>query len=97
MAEPSAGVWTLVQFREPLNDWTGSSFSIKCLGAPGGVAVTIGGVGEEEIANAHLICAAKVMYETLETIAGFAPGNGDVCEIIAQRARAAIAKATGES
>lgn len=28
----------------------------------------------------------------LETIAAFAPGNGDVCEIIAQRARALLAK-----
>ena len=29
------------------------------------------------------------MLEALETIAAFAPGNGDVCEIIARRARAA--------
>lgn len=30
------------------------------------------------------------MSETLETIAAFAVGNGDVCEIIARRARAAL-------
>lgn len=40
--------------------------------------------------------AAEFMYETLETIAGFAVGNGDVCEIIARRARAALAKADAE-
>lgn len=36
------------------------------------------------------------MYETLQTIADFAVGNGDVCEIIARRARAAIRKADGQ-
>lgn len=40
--------------------------------------------------------AAEFMYETLDTIAGFAVGNGDVCEIIARRARAALAKADVE-
>lgn len=40
--------------------------------------------------------AAEFMYETLETIAGFAVGNGDVCEIIAKRARAALNKADAE-
>jgi hypothetical protein len=37
------------------------------------------------------------LMEVLETIAGFAAGNGDVCEIIARRARAALAKARGQS
>ena len=32
-----------------------------------------------------------ILEDTLQTIAGFAPGNGDVCEIIAKRARAALA------
>lgn len=32
----------------------------------------------------------RVAREALETIAGFAPGNGDVCEIIAKRARRAL-------
>lgn len=45
--------------------------------------------------NARLIAAAPEMYETLLTIADFAVGHGDVCEIIAERARAAIQKATG--
>ena len=35
----------------------------------------------------------RALTEALETIASFAPGNGDVCEIIAKRARAALAQA----
>ena len=31
-----------------------------------------------------------VLENTLRDIAGFAPGNGDVCEIIARRARKAL-------
>jgi hypothetical protein len=45
--------------------------------------------------KAKLIAAAPAMLEALETIASIAPGEGDVCELIARRARAAIAKATG--
>jgi hypothetical protein len=45
--------------------------------------------------NARLIAAAPELLEALDKIACFAPGNGDVCEIIAKVARAAIAKATG--
>lgn len=33
---------------------------------------------------------AKVLEEALEKIADFAPGNGDVCEIIAKVARRAL-------
>ena len=42
------------------------------------------------------MAAAEKMYETLRTIADFAVGNGDVCEIIAQRARAALRAAEGQ-
>lgn len=45
--------------------------------------------------NGSLIAAAPELLATLQTIADFAVGNGDVCEIIAGRARAAIAKAEG--
>ncbi len=49
--------------------------------------------------NAHMIVRAvnnhADLLETLEIIASFAVGHGDVCEIIAQRARAAILKANG--
>jgi len=47
-------------------------------------------------ANARLIAAAPELLEALETIAALAVGNGEVCEIIARRARFAITKATGE-
>lgn len=46
-------------------------------------------------ANARLIASAPELLEALEVIASIAPGEGDVCELIARRARAAIAKATG--
>ena len=35
---------------------------------------------------------AHDLLTSLESIAGFAPGNGDVCEIIAKRARGAMAR-----
>ena len=47
----------------------------------------------ENTANARLIAAAPVMLDTLQVIADLAGGHGDVCELIARRARAAIAKA----
>jgi hypothetical protein len=37
--------------------------------------------------------AMDALYKTLEMIASFAPGNGDVCEIIARRTRAALDQA----
>lgn len=46
----------------------------------------------EAMANGHLIAAAPDMYEALLTIANVAPGNGDVCELIAEIARKALAK-----
>jgi hypothetical protein len=51
----------------------------------------------EQLANAFLIAASPIMLETLERIADIAPGNGDVCELIARRARAAIRVAYGET
>ena len=48
-------------------------------------------------ANCALIAAAPDLYETLAEIAAFAVGHGDVCEIIAKRARAAMTKARGEA
>lgn len=38
----------------------------------------------------------REMVDALRTIADFAPGHGDVCEIIAQRARAALFKAEAQ-
>ena len=55
-----------------------------------GRTATVYGHTDPAQANARLIAAAPDLLSTLQTIADFAPGNGDVCEIIAQRARAAI-------
>lgn len=49
--------------------------------------------GSHAQANGRLIAAAPEMLEALEKIAAFAPGKGDVCEIIARTARAALSKA----
>ncbi len=57
---------------------------------------TIAHVQIDEPANARLIAAAPDLLAALESIADFAPGNGDVCEIIAQRARTAIRKARNQ-
>jgi len=38
----------------------------------------------------------RALLDALQTIADFAVGNGDVCEIIARRAHAAIRAAEGE-
>lgn len=46
---------------------------------------------ERELATQSALIAE--MLEALEKIASFAPGNGDVCEIIAKTARAALARA----
>jgi len=56
-------------------------------------AVVLGDTAED-IALARVMASATNLLETLEMIADFAPGNGDVCEIIARRARDAIFKAT---
>lgn len=68
--------------------------------AESGYICDMEGLTEEDMltveANAHLIAAAPEMHETLSSIAAFAVGYGDVCEIIAKRARAALAKADGK-
>ena len=58
-----------------------------------GINADVGKAAEE---LRRLSEANQVMLELLSTIAEFATGEGDVCEIIAKRARAAIAKATKE-
>lgn len=37
------------------------------------------------------------LVDALHSIAAFAPGNGDVCEVIAKKARAALAKCKEEA
>jgi hypothetical protein len=60
--------WELIPFKLAAvveNDWTQSSFAIRAPGAPGGIAVTIGGLGEEEKANAELIVKAVNNHERM--------------------------------
>lgn len=85
-------MFTITKLDAPLDDWTGARIIIRSEDCPGGVAAIIGGAEE----HAQLIAAAPFMYDTLREIAGFAPGYGDVCEIIARRARKALAKADGQ-
>jgi hypothetical protein len=55
----------------------------------------------ERDANARRLALAwnchDTLLETLQTIADVAVGEGDVCELIARRARAAIALAAGDA
>jgi hypothetical protein len=81
--------WSVIQFVKPLDDWTGARIIVRSEDCPGGIAAIIGGAEE----HAGKVAAANEMYETLRTIAGLAVGEGDVCEIIARRARVALAKA----
>jgi hypothetical protein len=49
--------WEVVEFSEPMNDWSGARFVVRSTSAaPGGIALVIGGLGEaEERANAKAI------------------------------------------
>lgn len=65
------GPYQLVILDEPLSDWTGARFVIRQFKhAPGGVAVIIGGVGEqEERANALLFQKAPELLAALREAA----------------------------
>jgi hypothetical protein len=58
----------IVELSEPLDPTWQTRYIIKAPDAPGGVALTIGGIGEEERANASLFRAAPDMLEALEAI-----------------------------
>jgi hypothetical protein len=67
MKRPTAGPWEKITLAGSLDDWTGARFVIRAPGAPGGLAIIMGGLGsEEEEANADLIVAAAKDDETLE-------------------------------
>ena len=59
------GEWTLLKAATPLADWAGS-YIIRSPEAPGGIAVTIGGLGMEEEDNARLLAAAKKLLEACQ-------------------------------
>jgi hypothetical protein len=59
----------VLDLKEHMKDWTGSRFVLRAPEAPGGVALIIGGLGEEEErANADLYAAAPGMHKVLEEI-----------------------------
>ncbi len=62
--------WEMTKLVGPLDDWTGAQFIIRApTGAPGGIAIIMGGLGEEEEqANAHLLRTAPEMYAALVSI-----------------------------
>lgn len=99
MSEHTPGPWTLDASRMILGPcFTGELKAI--------VERVRGGNPREADANARLIASAPTLaadlaaaqklnaelVECLAKIADFAPGNGDVCEIIARSARAVLAK-----
>ncbi|HTH42875.1 MAG TPA: hypothetical protein VL498_06905 [Terracidiphilus sp.] len=56
--------WEVLELEAPIGDWTGARFIIRAPGAPGGLAVLMGGLGEdEERANAKLIATAGNYHE----------------------------------
>ena len=61
--------WELAAFEAPLDDWTGARYVIRRYkGAPGGIALIMGGLGEqEERDNAHLVTAAPKLLAALQT------------------------------
>ena len=69
-------------------DLDGKRLGEKCAHCLARLAVIANAAIALEIARLTEINA--VLMEALETIAGFAPGNGDDCELIARRARAAL-------
>lgn len=51
--------WGVKEFNQRLPEWSGAKFVVIGPGAPGGIALVIGGLGEEEErANAELIAKA---------------------------------------
>jgi hypothetical protein len=71
--------------------------AIKARTAPGGIALTLRGLGEiEEDANARLIAAAPELLEALKAIDDLLKGDLPVTQEVKEIARPAIAKALGQ-
>jgi hypothetical protein len=99
MSEPkfTKGPIEVVGLDVPMNDWTGSQFILRQpKNAPGGVAVIIGGLGEEEErANANLYAASPDAFDLAEEVANHLYTEQDVIRVRV-KAREFIAKALGE-
>lgn len=62
------GPWEIVPLTGRLDDWTGSRMVVRAKTLPGGICAIIGGAGDEEEGNAHLIAAATQMLKTLKNM-----------------------------
>lgn len=93
------GDWWLVELDAKLDDWTGARFVIRQpKHAPGGVAIIMGGLGEqEERDNAYLLKAAPKLLAALRELLpkGWDDGTMDHMPGV-QAAREAIAEATAD-
>jgi len=105
MINHTATPWELVELAQPMGGVLGK-FVIRAKEAPGGIAVTIGGLGEEERVNANLFLAAPEMYKALRKLREQSNAWNSTCldrsckdpNCIAQKlADAALAKAEGRS
>lgn len=69
MLQPTkAPGWEVVEFETRLTDWSGAGFIVRAPSAPGGIALIIGGLGDnEERANAKLIATAGNYHEKVVT------------------------------
>lgn len=93
------GDWWLVELDAKLDDWTGARFVIRQpKHAPGGVAIIMGGLGEqEERDNAHLLKAAPKLLALARGYARFLETHPEeLSGELLERVRATIAEAEGE-
>jgi hypothetical protein len=70
VSQPTAGNWEVIEITPIMMNFlavTSSKFVIRASGAPGGLALTIGGLGEEERANAKLIATAGTYRGKIDT------------------------------
>lgn len=66
MAQHTPGPWGLHGFK-----WEQGGFAIEAKEAPGGIALTIGGLGTIEEANAYLIAEAPNLLAIAESLDAF--------------------------
>jgi hypothetical protein len=90
------GPFEIMELATPLKDWTGGRFIIEAPSAPGGLAVTIGGLGEEERANANLFKAApklllacELMFQVIDRERWYTPRQREEIKAAINEARAA--------
>lgn len=78
--------WEVVELGSPATPF--GSFVIRAKKAPGGIAVTVGGLGEEERANAHLIKAAPSLLAAVKLARDMWDSNEDTKRARDRRAAA---------